>query len=134
VAHQKNLSVRSMPRHVQPTQHYEINSHTDSVEDLDTFPYLEHLENIADSDSQPPQPFRPRMDTYSDAGAPLSDYIAEPGEHDTLLVLASNQPNNPYYPFAECEKYKYIQCGIKKNWMKKYYDIVLKEENTALRY
>jgi len=52
VAHQKNLSVRSAPRRVEPAEHREFNVTKDLVEDLEACPYLEYLENIADLESQ----------------------------------------------------------------------------------
>jgi hypothetical protein len=122
-----------MPRRVEPAQYREFNTNKDSVKDLDAFSYLEHVEILADSESEPPPP-PPQMEIYPGAGAPLIDYIAEPWERDAQGCLKTNLQINPYYPFATHVEYNYNQCGIKKKGMKTYYDNMQNEKNTALRF
>jgi len=134
VASEKNLSIHSAPRHVEPAQPYEFNANKDSVEDWDASPYHEHIDIIADSECQPPPRPQARTETYLGTGALLSDDIAEPWECTAQHCLEMHLQNNPYNPFAMCKECKYILCGIKKRGMKMYYDNVPKEDNTAPRF
>jgi len=106
-----NLTVRSLLRRVEPAQHYESNINKDAVDDLDTFPYLQDVENIAETESQQPPPL-PWTEIYSSASALLIDCISEPWEPDTQGWLETNLRNNSYYLFATGEQYRYIQCVI----------------------
>jgi hypothetical protein len=73
-------------------------------------------------------------ETYPTARALVRNYIAEPWERDAQGCLETIRQNNPYYPFAMRGEYNYIQCRIKKNGMKTYYDNLLIDENTNLGF
>jgi hypothetical protein len=133
VAPTENLTFRSISRCVEPAQSREFNINKASVEDWDGFPYLEHVENIADSVPQS-LPSLPRTDTYPGPGALLIDFIGDQSQHHTQCCNETNLQHNPYYLFVTREVYKYIVCGIKKMGIKMYYDNVLKDENTTLHF
>ena len=78
VACHKNLTVLRTRQGVEPAQGHEFNANKDSVEVLDGFPYPEDIENITDSEFQPPSPPLLETETYPSAGGPQSDYIVEP--------------------------------------------------------
>jgi len=72
-----NLTIRSAPWPIEPAQHRERNTNKDSVKNLNVFPYLEHVQNIADLEFQPLPTSLMQTQTYPGTGPPLSDYIAE---------------------------------------------------------
>jgi len=132
VARQENVTIRSVPWCIEPAQHRQFHTQKDAVEVLDIFPFMQHIENITDSESQPMPPLLPWMETYPGASSSLSEFIAEWWECNAQGCLEKNRQNNPYHPFATHAEYKYIHCGIKMIGMKMYYDNMLKEENTTL--
>jgi hypothetical protein len=95
-----------MPRHIESALRREFNANKESVEDWHVFPYRAQLEHIKDSESQPPPPPLPGIETYPGAGALLSDYIPERWERGVQAFLEMNPQNTPYYPFVTREEYK----------------------------
>jgi len=89
---------------------------------------------MTDSESQLPAPPLMSAKSYPGAGNLLNVYIAEPWQRDPQGCLETNLQSNPYYPFALHDEYRYIQCTINKQGMKRYYDNILKVENTALGF
>jgi hypothetical protein len=81
VGRQKNFTSCRAPENLEPAHRRQFNTHKDSVEELDLFPDLEHVENIADLASQPLQPL-PWMELYPGSGALLIVYIPQPWERD----------------------------------------------------
>jgi len=78
VVHRKTVTIPSAPRRLELAQRRDFNANKDLVEDLDSFPYHNHVQPIADSESQPQPPPLPRTETYPASGTALIDYIAEP--------------------------------------------------------
>jgi hypothetical protein len=85
----KNLDILSVPRWVKRLDHGECNPIYDSVEDLDTFPYVERIENIVDTMTQLMPPL-PQTEIFHGAGTPLIYYLAEPWENDAQGCLETN--------------------------------------------
>jgi hypothetical protein len=106
VVRQKNLTVCSTPRRIEPTPCGEFNAIKDSGEELDPFPNLEYVENIATSDSQPQAPPLLRTEIYRAAATALMDYIPEQCARNVQGFLETNLHNNPFYPFGTREEYK----------------------------
>ena len=75
--HPEHLQVRRAPGPVDPAQHRDFNANKDSVKGFDAFPFLEHVELIADFEFQPLPPPLPRTDIFPGAGAPLNNDTAE---------------------------------------------------------
>ena len=132
VARRKNQTICSAPGRVEPSQRRGFKANKNSVKDLDAFLYDDHVQNIEDSDSKPPPPPLAPTEIFPGASIPPSNYIAELWERQAHGCRETNLQYNPYYPFVMREKYKYIQCGINKMGMKKYYNNMPKKENTAL--
>jgi len=95
VACLRNLTIPSSPRRIEPTKPCELILNNDSVKDLDGYPYLEHVENIANYQSQPLPPPLPMGETYPRASEPLSNYIANPWKRDAQGCHKTNLQNNP---------------------------------------
>jgi len=89
------MTIHSVPWHIEPAQRPELNANNDSDEDLDEFPYLEHIDNITDLESQAPRSALPLREIYPGASAPLCDYIAEPSKRNAQRCLERKLQNNP---------------------------------------
>jgi hypothetical protein len=101
---------------------------------LDGFPYIEHVENITESEYHSPPPPLLWTEIYPSTGATLVDYIVELWECDAQDYLETNLQNISYNAFAMCEGYKYTQRGIQRKGMNTYYDNMPKEDNTTVRF
>ena len=77
---QRYRTIRSAPRRVESAQRHEFHSNNDSAEDMDAVLYVEHFENIADSESQLAPPPLLRTGTYPGASTPLSGNVTKPWE------------------------------------------------------
>jgi hypothetical protein len=133
VARQNNQTIHCTPRHFKPPQHHKVNANIALVENCYEFAYLIAIEIHPVLESRASPARLPQVEIYPWAGAPLSDYIAEPLECCTQGCLWTNLLNDPYHLFEMPEQYKCILCGIKNKCIKSYYDFVQKDENVALR-
>jgi hypothetical protein len=122
-----------MPGRIEPAPHHKFHYIKHSVQDLNSFAFLELSEIIADMKSQPLPP-RPQTEIQLGPGSPRINNIAKISEHNSLSGFETNLQKCPYYLFAMREQYNYFQCGIKKKDFKTYYDNALNEENHPLHF
>jgi hypothetical protein len=53
VENQQNLTVRTMPQHVESAHSHDFSANNDLVDDIDAFPSFVHIEIISNWDFQP---------------------------------------------------------------------------------
>lgn len=96
---QKNLTIPSAHQPIELAQHDEFPTDNDSVDELDRFPFLEHVKNGSNSVAQPLPPPLPLTEFCCRASALVSDYFAVLWESNSQGSLETNLQAIPTTPF-----------------------------------